>query len=88
MSTLDECVTEWNVAVVQKWNDARDAKGCFISVYNPRWTHGEDHRLRRETSHDVAEWTVAWFKEQGHDVECVIMPDGESLGVREAEPAK
>ena len=68
----------------QKWKEIRDSKGHWIAIYSPQWSHAEDMRKRRETSVEVARWTVQWFKERGHDVEAEIMADGQSIGIRKA----
>lgn len=77
-------IPEWDAAVAKKWKEARDAKGHWIAIHSPQWGHTEDLRRRRETSFEVMQWTVQWFKDRGYDIECQIMADGESIGIREA----
>jgi len=82
---LSIVVAEWEREVPKKWREIRNAKGHWISKHSPQAGHAEDLRRRRETSQQVMNWTVEWFKARGHQIECVIMPDGESLAIREAD---
>jgi hypothetical protein len=83
LSSLEAAVSDWNVEVAKKWKELRDLKGHWIAIYSPQWGHAEDLRRRRETSAEVMQWTVQWFKDRGHEIECQIMADGESIGIRE-----
>jgi hypothetical protein len=85
IESLSVVVAEWEREVPKKWREIRDTKGHFISIYSPQWGHAEDLRRRRETSAEVINWTVEWFKARGHHIECVIMADGESLAIRVAQ---
>ena len=82
--SLPDVVAEWEREVAKKWREIRDSKGHWIAIYSPQWGHAEDLRRRRETSMEVMKWTVQWFNDRGHEIECVIMADGESLAIREA----
>ena len=82
--SLLELIPEWDAAVAKKWKEVRASKGRWIAIYLPQWGHAEDMRRRRETSMEVMRWTVEWFRERGHKIECQIMADGESIGIREA----
>lgn len=82
--SLSALVAQWDAEVPKKWKEIRDSKEHWIAIYSPQWGHAEDLRRRRETSMEVARWTVEWFKERGHKIECQIMEDGESIGIREA----
>lgn len=77
-------IPEWDVAVAKKWKEVRDSKGHWIAIYSTQGGHSEDLRRRRETSMEVMRWTVQWFRDRGHEIECQIMADGESIGIREA----
>lgn len=82
--SLLSLIPEWDAAVAKKWKEVRDSKGHWIAIHSPQWGHAEDLRRRRETSLEVMRWTVEWFKDRGHAVECETMSDGESIGIREA----
>jgi hypothetical protein len=82
--SLSALVAEWDKLVPEKWAEIRNAKGHFIAVYRPQVGHWEDLRRRRDTSQQVMRWTVEWFAERGHAIECVIDDDGESFGIRKA----
>ena len=77
-------IPEWHAAVAKKWKEVRALKGHWIAIYCPKWGYYEDLRRRRETSMEVMQWTVQWFTARGYQVECQIMADGESIGIREA----
>lgn len=81
---LSVAVDQWNVEVAKKWNEIRNSKGHFISIYSPQWGHAEDLRLRRETSDEVVLWTVKWFRDRGHEIKAWVMGDNESIGICEA----
>lgn len=82
--SLSAAVAEWDQIVPKKWAELRDAKGHFIAVFTPQVGHREDLRRRRDTTQQVMRWTVEWFAQRGHDIECVLDDDGESFGIREA----
>lgn len=81
-------VEKWNVEAVKKWKETRDSKGHWIAIHSPQWSHTEDLRRRCETSLEMLRWTVQWFKDRGHKIECQIMSDGESIGICEANESR
>lgn len=66
------------------------ARACSLLALIPEWDAAVAKKwkeARDSKGHWIAIYSPQWFKDRGHQVECQIMADGESIGIREANAA-